>query len=532
MPSSTPVFVPSSIGVVISSVFAAAFALLCYFWHRKLSRLPHRVVGEDVPAELKKAAGLGRGNWIVFDRLSKVYGECSIFSFSLQGRPVVGAFINTPKLAWELLEKRGEIYSSRPRLVIAHEILSGGLRGITSQYNDHWRAWRRVQHIGMNGRQALEYREHQQLESVILLRDLAHTPEQSHDHLVRFASSVVLSISYGRRVKSTDDPAVTYNMRTVQSTPTLYVCVLPGKHLVDSWPILLRLPRPLQWFRHEYDKNFSEDVEFYLSMLKSVRERMAAGKQKESMASRAIASGEAQVPERQLAYYVAAPFGAGVHTTVATIEYAIMAALLFPEAAKKAQAELDHVVGRGRLPTFADQSSLPYLGAWIKEVQRWQPIAPLAIPHATCREDDFDVFRIPKGSTVLANIYTMMHDPDMFPDSNVFCPERFLPGEDGTQDSRFRDFTLPFGFGRRMCSGIHVASQSFFIVLARLVFLWAFNTTPAADAPLPDPSAEIAGGLVRAPAPFQFALQPRFQEVSNILSLEAMEADIRLQEWE
>jgi cytochrome P450 len=53
-----------------------------------------------------------------------------------------------------------------------------------------------------------------------------------------------------------------------------------------------------------------------------------------------------------------------------------MAMALYPEAQKKAQAELDHVLG-GRLPEFNDRPNLPYIEAMIKESQRWQPVTPL-----------------------------------------------------------------------------------------------------------------------------------------------------------
>lgn len=57
----------------------------------------------------------------------------------------------------------------------------------------------------------------------------------------------------------------------------------------------------------------------------------------------------------------------------------------------------------------------------------------------------------------------MMRDPEMFPDPEAFRPERFLD----TSNPRLADFTLPFGFGRRLCPGMHVASQSLFILVAR-----------------------------------------------------------------
>ena len=49
---------------------------------------------------------------------------------------------------------------------------------------------------------------------------------------------------------------------------------------------------------------------------------------------------------------------------------------LYPDIVKKAQAELDAVVGPHRLPTFADRENLPYVGAVLKEVLRWAPATP------------------------------------------------------------------------------------------------------------------------------------------------------------
>ena len=53
---------------------------------------------------------------------------------------------------------------------------------------------------------------------------------------------------------------------------------------------------------------------------------------------------------------------------------------LYPEVQKKAQAEIDAVVGSNRLPDFHDRPSLPYINAIIKESSRWNLVVPLGRP--------------------------------------------------------------------------------------------------------------------------------------------------------
>ena len=50
---------------------------------------------------------------------------------------------------------------------------------------------------------------------------------------------------------------------------------------------------------------------------------------------------------------------------------------LFPDIQKRAQAEVDSVLGTGRLPTLRDRENLPYIDAVVKELLRWRPIFPL-----------------------------------------------------------------------------------------------------------------------------------------------------------
>lgn len=58
---------------------------------------------------------------------------------------------------------------------------------------------------------------------------------------------------------------------------------------------------------------------------------------------------------------------------------------VYPEIQKRAQSEIDSIVGRDRLPTIDDRASLVYVAALIKEIFRWAPVAPLGESSYGCR---------------------------------------------------------------------------------------------------------------------------------------------------
>ena len=48
-----------------------------------------------------------------------------------------------------------------------------------------------------------------------------------------------------------------------------------------------------------------------------------------------------------------------------------------PDKQRKCQEELDTIVGRSRMPTFADWDNLPYVHATVREILRWRPVVPV-----------------------------------------------------------------------------------------------------------------------------------------------------------
>ena len=115
---------------------------------------------------------------------------------------------------------------------------------------------------------------------------------------------------------------------------------------------------------------------------------------------------------------------------------------------KKAQDELDRVVGKGELPKFSDKDNLPYIGALVKEVLRWNPPSPISIPTRSMQDDVYRGYLIPAGATVIQNVWAIFRDPNIYPDPETFNPDRFL--KDGKINPLvFDPEERAFGAGRR-----------------------------------------------------------------------------------
>ena len=182
-------------------------------------------------------------------------------------------------------------------------------------------------------------------------------------------------------------------------------------------------------------------------------------------------------PARRFEYshLIADVLTASTETTVTTLQGFFKAAVLYPDPMQRAQEELDRVVRRKRLPTWEDQANLPYMNALVQEVHRWATATPMASFHATSEADTYRGKYIPKGATVIANVYATHNDPAYNPEPEKFKPERFL------DNPNLRRYA--FSVGRRECPGQHVADASLYIGICRV--LWAFNIKTKVNAPPP-----------------------------------------------
>jgi len=219
---------------------------------------------------------------------------------------------------------------------------------------------------------------------------------------------------------------------------------------------------------------------------------------------------------------VAVAYAAGADTTVSALDSFFFAMAVHPEIQKKAQYQIDAVIG-SRLPEFEDRSSLPYVEALYREVMRWRPVLPLGVAHAASADDTYEGYFIPKGATVIGNIWAMTRDEAIYPEPERFNPDRFFTADGKLNDD---DATLLFGFGRRICVGRHSAEETVWATIVSV--LSVFNIAKAKDAAGNDIDIDpiYSSGFISHPAPFQCSITPRSEAAKELIQATSDNSEI------
>ncbi|KAK0462942.1 cytochrome P450 [Desarmillaria tabescens] len=396
-----------------------------------------------------------------FERWTQEYGPVFSFRQGLRTIVVVGRF----QAAVDIMEKEGAALADRPRSIAAGETLSGGMRVLLTPAGERFKKMRRALHSHLQPKSVASY-------SPILMRtarqnmlDIIQDPERHQDHAKRYAAAVVMALAYGKVPPSYEDPEVQSVNRCLTR---LGLTMRAGAWKVDILPLLKFVPgylRPLK-------DGHAEELGLFKNLLQEVRDQIARGDEVPSSFGKYLIErqNEYQLNDDETAYLAGSMFGAGSDTTASAISVAVMAATCYPETQKKVQEELDAVIGRDRPPTFADQDILPQTMAFVLESFRWRPVTSGGFPHKATRDIIWNNYCIPKGASVIGNVWSVGRDPAVFPDPETFKPQRWI-AEDGTLRDDIRSY--PFGFGRRVCPGQHIATASTYINTA--LTLWAFN---------------------------------------------------------
>ncbi|KAM9542433.1 cytochrome P450 2J2-like [Guaruba guarouba] len=187
-------------------------------------------------------------------------------------------------------------------------------------------------------------------------------------------------------------------------------------------------------------------------------------------------------------------FLTGTETTATAIRWALLYMATYPHIQEKVQLEINTVIGQSRQPTMADKENMPYTSAVLSEVLRMSNVVPLGVPRTSTSDTTLAGFHLPKGTTVMTSLTSIMFDKNVWETPDTFNPDHFL---DNGQYRR-REAFLPFSAGKRACPGEQLARTELFIFFTALLQKFTFQAPEAAML-----TFAFTLSLTRCPKPFR-----------------------------
>ncbi|KAI0057801.1 cytochrome P450 [Artomyces pyxidatus] len=489
---------------------------------------PLPIVGNlfDIPSER---------SWLVYTEWGKTYGD--ITSAQVFGHVLV--VLNSAKAARDLLEKRAAIYSGRPaipffdlQVISPHLYISVAEQNhrmrwnpwfvLSSPITPMWRLRRKMLDRGLRPSAAVQFRPMQKEKVHDFLKHLLSQPQNFRHHIEYLQGAIIMSIVYGYDVEGYND---VYLKTALAANAIGQAGVLPGSVLVNALSLLKYLPGWLpgmgfQTLAREGERLGNDMVNRPFQL---VKDNMRHGTARPSVTQINLLelenicdAVEFKKGERAIAEASGSLYLAGADTTSSAIGFLFNALALYPDVQRKAQAEIDAVTGGRRLPAFEDRSRLPYVEALCKEVLRWRIVSPAGMPHMVVQDDVHERYFIPKGATVISNIWAILHDARVYPDPDEFKPERFL-----TADGRPCDdpaLALVFGFGKRVCPGRHIAGDTLFIVAASILATYTIGKAKDAQGHDIPVGNSYRGAITSHPEEFKCSIVPRSGKAEELIT--------------
>ncbi|KAH7928930.1 cytochrome P450 [Leucogyrophana mollusca] len=411
-----------------------------------------------------------REPWLTFTQWGSVHGD--IVYCRLLNREII--IIQSEKVAKALLEQRSSNYSDRPPIPTSEAF---GSAFISAQlgYGSIWRLHRRLFHQSFRLDAIHQYRPIQLRKARQLCLEIRETPADLLSLLQTFSASLIMSAVYDYEAAPRHDPLIETAEKAIDGF--IKAAAPHTAAILNAFPFLLRLPdwvpgTSIKRVALQSQKCATEMIEV---PFRYAQERITKGTSAQCMVAESLSrlenQGDATQHEKALKASAATAFIAGVETTTSTLIVFALAMIQNPHVQERAQAEIDTILGSGRLPTFEDRPLLPYVEAVLRETLRWNPVFPVGLPHATTHDDIYEGYYIPKGAYVIANVWAMTHNEAKYPEPNEFRPERFLAADGTLTDDTA---TYGFGFGRRACVGRYFASASLWIAMASMLATFRF----------------------------------------------------------
>lgn len=453
--------------------------------------------------------------WLPVTEWAKVFGDV-VYTHVL-GQGLV--FLNSPEACIDLLDKRGSIYSDKPQLVMTCDMCGCKNMIAFTGYNDQFKRQRKLMHSALSPKAVQSYQPLAIAETQNFLHRLVGDPASYISHIRRYAGGLTLSIVYGYEAAPKNDKFIAMAEETVDLLANR-IASGGGIWPVDIFPFLRHLP---SWFP---GTGFIRNAEIWKRTLENcvdkpyeyVKESMKSNTHNHSFCSMLLESNEV-TPEVDfdLKWVANSMYASSIDTTMTTILHFLLAILENPHTLIRAQAEVDQVVGADRLPGFGDRASLPYVEALLSEALRMGAPVPLSLPHRLMEDDHYRGMYIPKGSLVFANVWSILRDERLYPRASEFNPDRFLEVVEPEVARRRDPRQYIFGFGRRICPGIHLVDSTAWLLVVSIIATFNISKPRNGEGNVVEPNVTFENPIFRMPSAFKIEFTPRSQAAMNLI---------------
>ncbi|KAG2187290.1 hypothetical protein INT44_004975 [Umbelopsis vinacea] len=184
-----------------------------------------------------------------------------------------------------------------------------------------------------------------------------------------------------------------------------------------------------------------------------------------------------QLSDAELRDNLAVFFLAGHDTTSNTLCFALYYLAANQHVQEKAREEALRILGDGDdivYPSAQQCSDMKYIYMVMKETLRMDGPAQNTIPRQSSRDTELAGTFIPNGTSLIADMFVMHHDPSVWKDPEAFVPERFAPGGESESKAGQGLSWAPFGSGSRQCIGMNFSLAEQKVALSMLLrkFTW------------------------------------------------------------
>ncbi|XP_044151630.1 cytochrome P450 2C29-like [Bufo gargarizans] len=253
--------------------------------------------------------------------------------------------------------------------------------------------------------------------------------------------------------------------------------VSPLSTVCNSLPILLNIP----YIRKKVFQNTEYILRFVAESVKHHKENLNPESPKDFIDYFLLKIKEVENEvdpdfcDTSLPAMVLTTLAAGTETTAASLKFIVVLLAHYPEVQAKVQQEIDEATKNLRQPEIADRPQMPYTYAVIHEIQRVLDIAPTALFHAVNQEVKFRGYTIPKGTTVIPFLTSVLMDPSQWETPEEFNPRHFL-----TEDGQFRNQLafMVYSAGKRVCPAENMARMELFLFISALLQKFTFILPP------------------------------------------------------